>query len=117
MAWNLLPYAPIKYPSYTQSLVAYSGYGSSEWVSHPLFIVPLIIAQFAAYLGMFLFLSWSRWLFVATVIATYIMGSFSGVSVVTPIDSFVGGLIGLSNGAIIALAFISPISDCWRKDV
>lgn len=116
VVWFGLPYTQILYSPDTRWLLAYTGYGSAEWVNHPLFYISFGVVKLAAALGLFLFLSWGRWLFVVTVIATFVAVPFSGIGISTPLEIFISGVLWLIDGGILALAFTSPIAECWRKD-
>lgn len=116
IAWYLLPYTQKNFPPNIQDLLDWGGYGSIALTQHPLFYFSMGTAKLISTLGLFLFLSWGRWLLLAVVTISIALVPFSGMAVASPLDSFVGSLAALTDGAILALAFFSPISESMRKD-
>jgi len=116
LAWFLLPYTHRNFPPHIQDLLDWGGYGSIAFTQHPLFYFSIGAAKLISTLGLFLFLSWGRWLLLAAVAISVAMVPFSGMAVAPPLDSFWGSLAGLTDGAILALAFFSPIAESMRKD-
>ncbi|MEW6415171.1 MAG: hypothetical protein AB1482_07940 [Pseudomonadota bacterium] len=117
LAWYLLPYMQRNFPPHIQDLLDWGGYGSIAFTQHPLFYLSIGAAKLVSTLGLFLFLSWGRWLLLAVVAISIAMVPFSGMAVAPPLDSFVGSLVALTDGAILGLAFFSPIAESMRKDV
>lgn len=117
LAWYLLPYTPRNLPPHIRDLLDWGGYGSIAFTQHPLFYFSMGAAKLVSTFGLFLFLYWGRWLFFAMVAISLAMVPFSGMAVAPPLDSFVGSLAALTDGAILALAFFSPIAENMRKDV
>lgn len=105
------------YPPATAQLLRFSGYGAAHFIQHPLFYYFVLVTKLAAAIGLFFFLSWGRWLFLGALAISLVVIPFGGVSVSPPFDSFIGAINGLTDGAIIALSFSSPIAKYWRKDV
>ena len=114
--WYALPHLPLYYRPEIQTLLSYSGVGAPAWIQHPTFYLSLGAAKLISLLGLFLFLSWGRWLFTACVLVGVAVLPLSGIAVIPPLDSLIGGVLCLLDGAIFALAFLSPIAECWRKD-
>lgn len=117
LAWYLLPYTQRSFPPHIQDLLDWGGYGSIALTQHPLFYLSIGAAKLLSTLGLFLLHSWGRWLLLTTVAISIIMIPFSGMAVAPPLDGFVGSLVALTDGAILALAFFSPIAEIMRKDV
>ncbi len=117
MVWFSFPYMPIEHSSEVAKLVSFSGYGASSFLQHPLFYFSVLVAKLFAAIGLFFFLSWGRWLFVGILALSLGATPFGGVSVIPPMDGFVGALSALTDGAITALAFSAPIATYWREDV
>lgn len=63
-----------------------------------------------ASVGVFLFLGMARALFAVVVLITIGMTPFSGFVVLTPLEATVSAVIGILNGVIVGLAFLSPVS-------
>ena len=114
--WFFLPYLPIEHSRETLNLLAASGYGAASITQHPFVYISIVVAKLMASLGLFLFLSWGRWLFVGVVTISVVLVPFSGVVITAPLDGLFGAFAGLIDGAIIALSFSFPIAQYWRKD-
>lgn len=116
VVWLLLPLAPRTFSYEVQTIIALGGYDGAPWVNDPRFYLSLGAGKLIASLGLILFLSWSRWLLLVVVAINFASVPFAGVSTGAPLDNIVGYLLSLSEGAILALAFSSPISEAMRKD-
>ncbi len=114
-SWIVLPYLPIVYSSDVYDLLELNGTGS-EFSWHPIVDLIFSFCKLAVCIGLFFFLSWARWLMVALVAISLLMIPFWGLSITPPLDSFIGAVNGLVDGAIIGLFFSSPIKDYFRKD-
>ncbi len=116
LLWFLLPYSPRAFPKEVSDLLAWGGYGSHSWAQHPLFYLSIGLGKVVSSIGLLLFLSWGRWLLLAIVVVSVASVPFSGMAISVPLDTVVGSLTGLTDGAILALAFFSPLSEAMRKD-
>jgi hypothetical protein len=116
LAWILLPYVPRDYTPPVKDLLSSSGYGASAWVMNPAFYFSVGAGKLLASIGLFLFRPWGRWLLLAVVVTSLASVPFAGISVGVPLDSIVGYFTSLTDGAVLALAFCSPIADVVRKD-
>ena len=80
-------------------------------------IPPLWIANVCLYLvasiGLLLFHNWARWLFVLLTLASMVFVVVSGMTVLTPFEGLLDLLVGLLDGAILTLAFFSPIASLF----
>ena len=77
----------------------------------------LIPAQIVAWVGMFRSRSWARWLYLALVIVTnciVILLSISDFSMQWGLVTSVEDLGSYCAGAILALAFLSPMAKLFR---
>lgn len=117
LAWFFIPYLPRSHSREVWRALNMSGHGASSVIQHPAFYLAIGAAKLVATLGLLLFLSWSRWLLVVVLVISIFSIPFAGLTVAPALDSFVGALTGLADGAILALAFSSPIAERWRKDV
>lgn len=63
-----------------------------------------------------LFLSWGRWVLVGLLLVSLAQLPFNGIAVGLPHENVIGALTGLIDGAILALAFASPLAEAMRKD-
>ncbi|MCA2937206.1 MAG: hypothetical protein IM445_21640 [Microcystis sp. M015S1] len=116
LLWVLLPNFPIAYSADVYDLLALHGTGAHyEW--HPIIDLLFAFCKLAVSIGLFFFLSWARWLMILMVVTSVLAIPFLGVSVIPPLDSFIGAINGLVDGAIIGLFFSSPIKNYFRKDI
>ena len=115
LAWMLLPYAPREFPPTVRDLLVSGGYGGSPWVVSPTFYLSLGAAKVAASVGLFWLQSWGRWLLLAVVVIGLASAAFAGISVSVPLDNIVAYCATLTDGAILAIAFCSPIAEALRK--
>ena len=116
IAWMVLPHLSRTFSPEVQELLAWGGYGGASWVIDPRFFLSIGIGKILSSLGLFLFLSWGRWLLLAVVTVSLVSVPFAGVSTGVPLDNIVGCLLSLTDGAILALAFFSPLAEAMRKD-
>ena len=66
-------------------------------------------------MGLLFFAPWSRWLFLAVIVVSLASVPFRGITVAAPLDTLIGSLAGLVDGLVLALAFVSPIAQCWTE--
>src|SRR5512135_1651690 len=116
IVWMALPHLSRTFTPEVQNALAWSGYGGVSWVSDPLFFLSIGVGKFVASLGLFLLRSWGRWLLLAVVTVSLASVPFAGVSTGVPLDNIVGYFLSLTDGAILALAFFSPLAEAVRKD-
>lgn len=116
IAWMVLPHLSRSFSPEIQKVLASGGYGGASWVTDPRFFLSVGVGKLLSSLGLFLFLSWGRWLLLAVVAVSLASVPFAGVSIGVPLDNIVGYLLSLTDGAILALAFFSPLAEAMRKD-
>lgn len=116
LAWMLLPYMPRTLPQEVEKVLAWGGYGASPWIQDPRFYLAIGVGKLVATVGLYLLLSWGRWLLLGVVTVGIITLPFAGIATGYTLDNIVGSFLGLTDGAILALAFLSPISEAMRKD-
>ena len=114
--WMALPQIPRALSPEVQQMLSTSGYGGQAWVMDPRYYFSVALAKVLASVGLVLFLSWGRWLFLGVAAVAIASVPFSGVSVGAPMDNAVGYVATLLDGAILALAFSSPLSEAMRRD-
>ena len=111
-----LPFIPIDHDSDVQNLLGYSGYGNSIPPGHPFIYIPSFLLKTISAVGLFLFLSWGRWLLLAHMAISLVLAPFLGITILLPIDVTIGFLSALLDGALLMLCFTQPYSDYMRKD-
>jgi len=73
------------------------------------------IAWSIAALGVFFFQAWARTLFAVLLVADVIGSLFYGIRVSYPSQAFAGAIVGATNGFIVALAFLQPLSRYFEQ--
>ena len=104
-----LPHAGLRHSAQEAQLLSMSGYGGLPFVQHPVFYLSFGVAKLIATVALVFLLSWGRWLLAAIAVAGLVSLPFSGLSVGTPLDGIIGSLLTLSDGAVLALAFLHPL--------
>ena len=77
------------------------------WVLFPLWIMSAV--------GLFFFQAWGRILFASLYAFTLLLRLFDGAHVLSPVEAFLSELITLTDGAILILAFTSPLDAVFRQ--
>lgn len=77
--------------------------------------VPLAVATFAGLAGMFLFKAWARRFSLYATLAGLCLMPFLGTTVMSWLDSTLWECAGLLWGAILALAYYSPLSSRFAE--
>jgi hypothetical protein len=91
-------------------LMKYGGHGARVAMTHPV-IFALYLIPFPAFIGMFWFRNWGRYLLLAFLGIALFGSFFFGVSISGPPETFFGYAASLIDGAIVGLAFLSPLKD------
>ena len=85
-------------------------------LQHPFIYVAMGVAKLTAAIGMLLFLSWGRWVLLGLLAVSLAQLPFNGIGVGLPHENLIGALTGLVDGAVLALAFASPLAEAMRRD-
>lgn len=75
---------------------------------------PLVLLTLAT-LGLCLFRPWGRWLLVLTAVTMFASALLTGYAVMSPLQGFLGAVLGLLHGAILALAYFGPQSGLYER--
>ncbi len=115
VVWSL-PYFDHQWLSENQLLLAsYSGYESLfPSVNYFTYWVPLVIWLILS-VGLFYYNKFSRKAFVLFYIIETVLQLFYGMQVVTPYEAVLFTLIGLADGAIIAMMYLTSISEKFER--
>ena len=90
-------------------LLRFDGYHAVVY-SNAFSVVPIWLALFA-FVGLFFLQNWGRYLFLLAV-ASYVATSLLfGYRVGVPIEMFLGDIVSILDGVILAVAFSSPIKE------
>ena len=93
--------------------LSWHGYGAIFTL--PTSVVWLSLALWlASALGMWLFVRSARFLYAALTLFFVLVTFFSGVAVQTGFGAFFGVVTNLSDGALLAIAFLSPVKERFR---
>lgn len=112
----LFPLLPINHSPAFQSLLEYSGYGGLIPPDHPFVYLPVALLKIVASFGLFLFLTWGRWLLLAHIAISMALVPFIGVIIYTPMDGLASYVSATIDGALLILCFTPPYSEYMRRD-
>ena len=90
-------------------VLEYDGYASIISGQNPIFSM-LPFALLISSVGLLFLRNWGRYLFLCLIVWYWISAPFFGVRVSTPFDGLLGQPLGPMSGAILALAFWSPLA-------
>ena len=116
VVWFFLPYWSSYLPDQEQRLADHNGYGA-DIPTHFLIYGTWFCLWLIAALGLFFFQNWARHLFLALSLVGLAMAPFSGFVVQPPIDALFSTINLLLDGAILAMAYLSPLSVCFLTNV
>lgn len=109
-----LPYFPEFFSPEIQRVLAYNGYGAVI-PSHLFIYGTVFLLWILSAIGIFFFQNYGRILFLFMYILSILMIPFFGVTVSTPIESFMFSIGDILDIAIIALAYFSPLSGYFKE--
>ncbi len=115
IVWFLLPYWPGYMTDTKRQLMDYSGYGAILPVEHPLYYGGWFALWTIATLGVMFFQNWARHLYLALSLLGPALAPFSGFIVQPPLDGLFTGVNVLLDGAVLALAYLSPLAGSFKK--
>ncbi len=95
-------------------MTAYSGYGAI-FPDYPIFHVILFFLWILAAVGVFFIQDWGRHLFAAMCLLALIMSPLNGVSITNPLETFLLDVSATLDGVILALVYLSPLSDFFGE--
>jgi hypothetical protein len=75
-----------------------------------------LLIWLALSVGLFFYLRFARVGFIAFYVLSLGLGLFYGVQVLTPYESTISSLIGLADGAIIAIAYLTSVGGKFAKN-
>jgi hypothetical protein len=114
VVWFLQPYGLGDLPDVEHQLLEHDRYGALLPVQHPLFYCTWFCLWLVASVGLFLLQNWARHLFLALYVIGIALVPFAGFTVQLPIDTALSAVNTLLNGAILALAYLTPVSASFR---
>jgi hypothetical protein len=113
--WFFLPQwsSHLSDPEYR--LAELSGFGAVLPVDHPLYYGTWFVLWLIAALALLFFQNWARHLYLVLSVLELILAPFSGFSVQAPLDSLFGSAALLMDGAILAMAYLSPLAQHFEN--
>lgn len=112
--WFFLPEFEPKLNQEEYDALSWIGYGAKIQNSF-LFDYAIFFAYCFTSLGLLYFKPWAKKAFIVLVLYSISYSLTSGIMVGLPIDNFLGYLITLSDGAILCLLLLTPISNTFNK--
>lgn len=110
----VLPRFPFLFSADTMQMMRYGGHGAHVAMNHPI-LFGLYLLPFPAFIALYFFQNWGRYLLLAFVSIALFGSFFFGVSISGPPETFFGYAASLLDGAIIGLIFLSPLKGRFLK--
>jgi hypothetical protein len=110
----LLPHMPWLFSADARELSMYSGHGALINVHH-VALYGLYLLPYPSLIAMYFFRNWGRYVFAVFIGAVGLSTFFFGTSVSGPPETFVSFVACLCDGAVLALAFGSPLASQFGK--
>ncbi len=116
LVWWVLPLVGWTVNPQAAEALQFAGVGALDAATHPAWYFAFLVVRVIATIGLLLVFKWGRLVFAISLLAGLPFGLFSGVYVAPAIDSTIGYLSSLLDGAVLALAYFSPVSALFRND-
>lgn len=110
----VLPKLPFVFSADSMELMKYGGHGARVAMNHPV-LFWFYLLPFPAFAALYFFRNWGRYLLLAFLGLALFGSFFFGVSISGPPETFFGYAASLLDGAIIGLAFLSPLKERFAK--
>lgn len=110
----VLPKLPFLFSADVMELMKNGGHGAHLAMSHPM-IFALYLLPFPAFVGLYLLRNWGRYVLLTFVLIALMGSFFFGASISGPPETFFSYVASLMDGAIIGLAFLSPLKENFSK--
>jgi len=101
----VLPYLGFLFSPDVREIMKYGGHGATINPTHPI-VYAFYLIPYPALIGVFLGLSWGRYLLLGFYVVLAIASFYLGASVSGPPESFISIVGSLVDGAILGLAFL-----------
>lgn len=116
LLWVFLPFFDEAWHSSTTlDVLKYDGYDAAIALPSAILWGVVIISILIAF-GLFMFWRYARVLFFLMLIASTILVLFAGLRAQTELESFLFDLTNILDGIIIAMCYMSPISDKFKAE-
>ena len=119
VAWFFFPYisehfANTLYRDIENRLGQYDGFGAVLPVHHPLYYGTWFGSWLVASLGLIFFQNWARHFFLFLYVLGIALTPLGGFSVQGPLENVFGQMTAVLDGAILAMAYLSPLADGFK---
>lgn len=114
IVWFFLPYFSGYLTDEESRLAEYSGYGAIFPVHNVLYYSVWFGLWFISAFGLFFFVNWARHLYLVLSLISLVAAIFHGFVVHAPIDALLSNANMLLDGAILALAYLTPLSENFK---
>ena len=106
LCWFLAPLVPRDFPDEISHLMSFTGVGALIELPGAAWIAVLVI-RVAAYIMLFSLLANGRFVFLFAVGGEMVLNICSGVWIGLPLESYLGHVAAVADGALLAVAFFS----------
>jgi len=109
-----MPAMPLSISPDVAALRGKSGYGATL-PSLPWLPWAFLAGWLLASVGLFFLRAWARGLFASLYVLVLLLRFVQGTTVHLPIEGFLGEIVSLADGAILALAFTNPVASYFNR--
>jgi len=110
----VLPKLQFLFSADSMQMMRYGGHGAHVAMNHPI-LFGLYLLPFPAFLALYFFKNWGRYLLLSFLFVALLDSFFFGVSISGPPETFFGYGASLLDGAIMGLIFLSPLKERFSK--
>ncbi len=115
VVWFFMPYWSGYLTDLEDRLAGYSGYGAILPIHHPVYSSMWFGLSLLAAIGLMFLQNWARHLYLALSLLGPALAPFSGFVIQPPLDTFFSNANLLLDGAVLAVAYLSPLAASFRK--
>ena len=108
-----LPYESFESNPAAVNLLKLDGYAALANPQSWLFGAGVLLLWLLAAVGLLHFDNWARYLYLALTVWALVAAGLYGIRVSSPVESVLGLAVDLLDGAILALAFLSPLKNSF----
>ena len=115
VVWFFLPFWSNYLTDIEHRVASHTGYGALLPIDHPLYHGTWFALSLIAALGLIFIQNWARHLYLALSILGLVSAPFSGFVIQPPLDTLFSSASLLLDGAILAIAYLSPLAASFSK--
>lgn len=113
--WFFLPFWSFYLSDAEYRLAELSGFGAVLPVESPLYYGAWFALWLIAALALLFFQNWARHLYLTLSVLGLVLAPFSGFVVQAPLDTLLGNAALIMDGAILAMAYLSPLAQNFQN--